>query len=131
MVPTPDMPSAITPTSLNGVSCPRPNVCFAVGSTGAEARPDAPIELWNGTSWSHQPSPDVGHGALDAVSCSGLRACTAVGVTVRPGGLNSNACRALGRGALARSIDPGRRGFGLQRLVRRFLSPEAHLHCCR
>jgi hypothetical protein len=91
MVPTPDTPSATTPL-LNGVSCPRPNVCFAVGGSGSpSASPDlrAPqIERWNGASWSHQPSPDVGNGGLSAVSCSGLRDCTAVGNTFRPGGLD-------------------------------------------
>jgi hypothetical protein len=37
------------------------------------------VELWNGTSWSIQPSPDVPQGSLEDVSCSGLLACTAVG----------------------------------------------------
>jgi hypothetical protein len=87
MVPTPGPPNATTPISLAGVSCPRPDVCFAVGSTGGGTSSTPLIELWNGTSWSHQPSPGVGHGALHAVSCSGLRACTAVGVAVRPGGV--------------------------------------------
>jgi hypothetical protein len=95
MVPTPDTPSATTPTSLNGVSCPRPNVCFAVGLTSRLGGPGGDgripvIERWDGTSWSHQPSPDVGNGALDAVSCSGLRACTAVGGTFRPGGFDEH-----------------------------------------
>ena len=36
-------------------------------------------ELSNGTSWSIQSSPAVANGELDAVSCSGLLACTAVG----------------------------------------------------
>ena len=67
MVPTPDPPSA-TGISLSGVSCPRPNVCFAVGgSATVSSSPDtrAPqIERWNGANWSHQPSPDVGNGGL-------------------------------------------------------------------
>ena len=89
IVPTPDPPSA-TGITLSGVSCPRPNVCFAVGgSASVSSSPDtrAPmIERWNGTSWSHQPSPDVGNGGLSAVSCSGVQDCTAVGGTFRPGG---------------------------------------------
>jgi hypothetical protein len=76
IVPTPD-PFSSTPISLNGVSCPRPNVCFAVGSSESSSTPL--IELWNGTSWSHQPSPAVPGGALRAVSCSRLLACTAIG----------------------------------------------------
>jgi hypothetical protein len=89
MVPTPDTPSA-TGITLSGVSCPRPNVCFAVGgSASVSSSPDtrAPqIERWDGASWSHQPTPDVGNGGLSAVSCSGPRDCTAVGGTFRPGG---------------------------------------------
>ena len=37
IVPTPD-PFSSTPISLNGVSCPRPNVCFAVGSSANRPR---------------------------------------------------------------------------------------------
>ena len=72
IVTTPNPPGS-TFNSLNGVSCPRPNVCFAVGSS--DSRPL--IELWDGTSWSIQSSAGVQE--LDAVSCSGLLACTAVG----------------------------------------------------
>lgn len=62
--------------SLNGISCPQPSVCFAVGSS-FQGTPL--IELWNGTSWSTQPSPPDVLGSLEDVSCSGLLACTAVG----------------------------------------------------
>jgi hypothetical protein len=72
IVPTPNPPGA-TYSSLNGVSCPWPNVCFAVGGPGPL------VELWNGTSWSIQPTPELTSGGLNAVSCSGLLACTAVG----------------------------------------------------
>jgi len=74
IVPTPNPPGA-TFSSLNGVSCPRPNVCFAVGSSDSGPL----VELWNGTSWSIQSSPAIANGKLNAVSCSGLLACTAVG----------------------------------------------------
>jgi hypothetical protein len=59
-----------TPNSfgLRGISCPRPNICFAVSNE---------IELWNGTSWSTQANPATGQ-LLD-IDCSGLLACTAVG----------------------------------------------------
>jgi hypothetical protein len=85
IVPTPNPPGA-TWSSLDGISCPWRNVCFAVGYWRTD--PDVPfqsgiprplVELWNGTSWSLQPSPDVPFGSLEAVSCSGLLACTAVG----------------------------------------------------
>jgi hypothetical protein len=86
IVPTPNPPAA-TDSELNGVSCPRRNVCFAVGFERTDTLPpDFPggppaplIELWNGRSWSIQQSPDVARGSLEAVSCSGLFACTAVG----------------------------------------------------
>ncbi len=78
IVPTPD-PFTATPIGLGGVSCPRPNFCFAVGGTGSGSSSTPLIELWNGTSWSHQPGPAVPGGALRAVSCSGLLACTAIG----------------------------------------------------
>jgi hypothetical protein len=74
IVPTPNPPGA-TFSSLNGVSCPLPNVCFAVGSSDSGPL----VELWNGTRWSLQSSPAIANGRLDAVSCSGLLACTAVG----------------------------------------------------
>ena len=44
IVTTPNPPGA-TFSSLNGVSCPRPNVCFAVGSSDSGPL----VELWNGT----------------------------------------------------------------------------------
>jgi hypothetical protein len=86
IVPTPN-PSGANLSSLSGVSCPWRNVCFAVGqwregSTDPLKPPGITrplVELWNGTSWSIQPSPDVTNGTLQAISCSGLLACTAVG----------------------------------------------------
>jgi hypothetical protein len=82
LMPTPD-----TYGGLQGISCPRANFCFAVGSLGL-------IELWDGTSWSIiQPSPALGQ-QLEDVSCSGLLACTAVGSvgtgTVGPTGGNTS-----------------------------------------
>jgi hypothetical protein len=80
IVPTPN-PTGATDSTLSGVSCPRRNVCFAVGSwrTDPSSTPTPLIERWDGTSWSIQPSPGVGNAFLSAVSCSGPRACTAVG----------------------------------------------------
>jgi hypothetical protein len=85
VVPSPNPPGA-TWSELNGISCPLPRICFAVGfwrtdpnSPFGSGIPRPLIELWDGTSWSIQPGPDVPQGSLDAVSCSGLLACTAVG----------------------------------------------------
>jgi hypothetical protein len=65
------------------VSCPWPTFCFAVGSTATGVL----IEVWNGTRWSVQPTPTIPNGALNAVSCSGLVACTAVGTNGTGGAL--------------------------------------------
>lgn len=86
IVPTPNPPGA-TFSSLRGISCPRPRICFAVGFERTDTLPPPfpggiprpLIELWDGRSWSIQQSPDVAGGSLEAVSCSGLFACTAVG----------------------------------------------------
>ena len=78
IVPTPD-PISTTPIGLNGVACPWQNFCFAVGASGSGSSSGPLIEHWDGTSWSHQPSPAVPGGYLRAVSCSGLLACTAIG----------------------------------------------------
>jgi len=80
LMPTPDS------FGLHGISCPRANFCFAVGSREQ-------IERWDGTSWSIQPSPAVPGGTLADIDCSGLLACTAVGSvatgTLGPAGPNT------------------------------------------
>ncbi len=97
--------------SLNGISCPQPSVCFAVGSS-FQGTPL--IELWNGTSWSTQPSPPDVLGSLEDVSCSGLLACTAVGYA-RPDRKHlRHACGALGRQRLAPAVHPEPHWFGRQ-----------------
>ncbi|MET0806867.1 MAG: hypothetical protein ABWX98_07190, partial [Lacisediminihabitans sp.] len=82
IVPTPDLGED---GRLSGVSCPWPRFCFAVGTMGEFFQlhppplPPVPlVEVWNGTSWSVQSTPPS-PGELEAVSCSGLLACTAVG----------------------------------------------------
>lgn len=82
VMPTPD-----TFGGLTGISCPRPNVCFAVGG---------PNEFWDGTSWSIQSDP--AQGSTEDVSCSGLLACTAVGLRSENGSLFTYAERWDGSG---------------------------------
>jgi hypothetical protein len=85
--------------ALAAVSCPAANACFAVGDqvvTVASAhRGEVPLVLrWDGAGWAtaQQPAlwdsfppegfdgyPDSGY-TLDAVSCSSLELCIAVGV---------------------------------------------------
>jgi len=67
---------------FDGVSCPTPKVCIAVGSSGFFPRSRPVAARWDGTRWSllNVPSPD---GAiltgLSGVSCPSVSACTAVG----------------------------------------------------
>ena len=69
---------------LQGVSCAGINFCVAVGSyrnTGGTMFPLT--ERWNGKTWKALPKARLSAGKqLDVVSCSGPRACTAVGGTI-------------------------------------------------
>ena len=65
---------------LDGVSCPSPTWCVAVGIATARPSVERPlIERWNGSRWSRQWVPQPPDASLDAVSCSSDRACIAVG----------------------------------------------------
>ena len=73
--------SGATNTALSGVSCPSATVCEAVGdsSTGSDFATLA--EVWNGSSWAIQTTPNGGtsFSQLSGVSCTAAAACTAVG----------------------------------------------------
>lgn len=105
LMPTPN-PSGTNLSLLSGISCPWRNVCFAVGQwrMGSTDPLEPPgitrplVEVWNGTSWSIQRSPDVTNGWLSSVSCSGLLACTAVGTEYDQTSFNPLAERWDGRG---------------------------------
>ncbi len=77
------VPAGATEITLGGVSCTSSSACTAVGfySDPGGAVLHVLAESLNGTSWSIQDTPDpTGHrGLLNAVSCTGPRACTAVG----------------------------------------------------
>ena len=72
---------------LDGVSCPSPRSCFAVGWNANAIGYDGPpattlIEHWNGTSWSITPSPNATAepgSFLSKVSCPSSNSCFAVG----------------------------------------------------
>jgi hypothetical protein len=77
-VPTPNGSSS---SKLNGVSCPSPTACTAVGAAG----PNVLVEIWNGSTWAIQQAA-IPYGAtsssLNGVSCpiaSSSSACTVVG----------------------------------------------------
>jgi hypothetical protein len=74
-----------TESPLDGVSCPAPNFCVAVGSAEYANRRPADValaETWNGTSWKKDSLPmpaGATEPTLAAVSCAAERACVAVG----------------------------------------------------
>jgi hypothetical protein len=76
-------------STLNGVSCPNPRLCTAVGQYTVD--PDITpslsstlAEQWNGVQWDVQPTPNpsgVSSASLNGVSCAKRSACTAIGPT--------------------------------------------------
>ena len=78
----PELAGAI-PGQLNGVSCPSPTACSAVGSyTNVPGVHMTVVERWNGKQWSIQPTPNPARAtgsSLNGVSCASQTACTAVG----------------------------------------------------
>jgi hypothetical protein len=75
-------PTGILPadTVLSGISCVSPADCTAVGEYQSIGRGKTLVESWNGTSWSHVPSPNRGgQNILQSVSCVSATSCMAVG----------------------------------------------------
>jgi hypothetical protein len=68
---------------MAAVSCTASNTCEAVGSyRSSSGTQDTLGEVWNGTAWKHQstPNPTGATGSyLDGVSCTAANACEAVG----------------------------------------------------
>lgn len=67
-------------SELDGVSCASARSCIAVGDW-VQGRGEAPLsERWNGHKWTLEAPVNRGGGTtLMGVSCTGPRACTAVG----------------------------------------------------
>jgi hypothetical protein len=77
-------PAGSEGSSLHGVWCTSPNSCTAVGDDNAQTATRTLAEVWNGTGWQRQPTPDrsyAGENEFDGVSCGGSDTCVAVGVT--------------------------------------------------
>ena len=87
-------PTRATSTALNGVSCPTPADCFAVGvfsrevsrgALGVGVAEKTLVERWNGRTWSIMTSPDPTRPGgfdlmvLNGVSCHRKSSCFAVG----------------------------------------------------
>ena len=73
----------ISGTILTGVSCTAANACTAVGYFYNNRGSFSTLaEVWNGTTWSIQPTPDQPgsiEDVLQGVSCTSASACAAVG----------------------------------------------------
>ena len=88
-------PSATQGSQLSGVSCTSATSCTAVGSYQSSSVPNfgasqTLVEVWDGTAWSIESSPNPGTGdILEGVSCGASQVCTAVGQAPDPGGVNS------------------------------------------
>jgi hypothetical protein len=86
-VASPTPPGDLPAWSLQGVSCPSPTNCFAIGSSGTyaigrESNTKTLVEHWNGSRWSILPSPNPSQpeqAALFGVSCPSTTVCMAVG----------------------------------------------------
>lgn len=76
-------PVAVRAAMLSGLSCRARTFCVAVGSRLNGRHRVIPLsERWNGSGWSIQAGPPSAGGSatqLSAVSCTSVRACTAVG----------------------------------------------------
>jgi hypothetical protein len=80
-------PGAFWYSQLNGVSCPSPRSCIAVGYGAGVGGLLA--EHWDGTAWALQaPAMPAGAstGSFSAVSCTAATRCFAVGSFFRPKG---------------------------------------------
>jgi hypothetical protein len=66
---------------LSGVSCPSATVCEAVGSSATGPNSASLAEVWNGSHWTIQPTPNTATTVnnLLAVSCTSASGCTATG----------------------------------------------------
>ncbi len=85
-------PDGADGATFTGVSCPDGRVCFAVGESFGPPDPffardiGTLAERWDGSRWSVMPTPNPTplpglrpFGTFHGVSCSGRRACHAIG----------------------------------------------------
>ena len=82
---SPSVPPSLVAT-LDGISCPSPVSCFAVGSySSSTTTARSLVERWDGTSWSVVPSPNPAGASstiLHGVSCASATNCFAVGTYI-------------------------------------------------
>lgn len=78
-------PPGDTSVLLSGVSCPSTTFCVAVGSNSSGSSATAIAESWNGSTWALQSPVSPAAAVLDAVSCTAVNNCEAVGRAGRSG----------------------------------------------
>ena len=74
--------SKLTASYLSGVSCTSVDACTAVGYSATRFVQSPLAEVWNGSTWSVQPTASPAGstaGQLSDVSCTSSSACTATG----------------------------------------------------
>jgi len=75
-------PSESTRSTLLDISCTSSTACTAVGGYWQSGVQKTFVVRWNGTSWTHQTSPNPSesvNSVLQNVSCASSSACVAVG----------------------------------------------------
>ena len=116
------IPSHSQVTLLNGVSCPSPDSCFAVGSAGIPqiGYQNSVVESWNGRSWSNVTSAKrsgTDGTFLNAVSCPSATNCFAVGGYTSPDRRNHTLAErspiALNRPIVGMAATPSGQGYWL------------------
>ena len=74
---------------LSGVSCSGPDSCVAVGSYESSSGGVTLAEVWDGTSWSIDPTPNPPgstNSSFAGISCPTSNACMAVGIYLNQAG---------------------------------------------
>jgi hypothetical protein len=88
-------PSTTQGSQLTGVSCTSATSCTAVGWYTSSTVPTfgqmlTVVEVWDGTAWTLESSPNPSTGALlEGVSCGSSQMCTAVGQAEDEGGVEA------------------------------------------
>jgi hypothetical protein len=83
------LPASAVAGSLAGVSCTSADACTAAGYYFNASETELTLaEVWNGTSWTVQstPNPYPADDTFSGESCGAASACTAVGSAPDPGG---------------------------------------------
>ncbi len=93
---------------LQAVSCPRSDLCLAVGERFTAKLPQISFgELWNGKRWRVVPTPSISGGhdnALNSVTCLSARHCLAVGEAFNRAGTEAIGLVAAWNGARWRRL---------------------------